>query len=347
MFEKKLNFSFEITQKTLQDIAHIDQFKGRWAVLEERENVYLKELRRIATIQSVGSSTRIEGAKLSDDEVKQLLENVQITKFETRDEQEVIGYYDVLELILESAKEIKLSESFIKQLHGLLLKYSTKDSGHRGEYKTLPNTVTAHYPDGTTRVIFSPTPPYLVKKEMEELIKWVNESFSNQNIHPLLITGLFIYEILSIHPFQDGNGRLSRLLTTLLLLKQDYNFCQYISFEHIIENRKKQYFEALMNSQKRRKTEASEIIDEWIEFFIDCLKDLIQRLEEKYNIYRKKGVYLNERRKLIVNHIKKAQPVKMGDIQKILSHVSVNTLKKDIKYLVEQSILDKIVILFK
>ena len=224
MFEKKLNFSFETTQRIVQKIAHIDQFKGKWTILEQAENLYLKELRRIATIQSVGSSTRIEGSKLTDEDVKQLLKDIKVTTLNTRDEQEVAGYYEVLELILEHVQDIHISENFIKQLHGDLLKYSVKDTRHRGEYKSLPNTVTARYLNGTARIIFEPTPPYLVKKEMEGLITWVNEAFTNQCIHPLLAIGVFIYEFLSIHPFQDGNGRLARLLTTLLLLKQNYNF---------------------------------------------------------------------------------------------------------------------------
>lgn len=311
-------------------------------MLEQAENLYLRELRRIATIQSVGSSTRIEGSKLTDDDVKQLLKDIKITTFDTRDEQEVAGYYEVLELILEHVQDIHISENFIKQLHGSLLKYSVKDTRHRGEYKSLPNTVTARYPNGTVQVIFEPTPPYLVEKEIEDLVMWVNEAFANQRIHPLLAIGVFIYEFLSIHPFQDGNGRLARLLTTLLLLKQDYNFVQYISFEHIIEYRKKDYYEALMHCQKQRTADSHELIAEWIEFFLDCLAELIRQLEQKYERYRKKGAYLNERRKRIVNVVKEAQPVKIRDIHRVLNTISKNTLKKDLKYLVEQNVLEKI-----
>lgn len=342
MFEQKLNFPFDVMQHIVQQIAHIDQFKGKWEILEQKENVYLKELRRIATIQSVGSSTRIEGAVLTDDEVRQLLNDVTITTFETRDEQEVAGYYDVLELILDQAQEIQCSENMIKQLHSLLLKYSDKDTRHRGDYKNLPTTVTARYPDGTTRIIFEPTPPYLVKTEMERLVAWTREAFVAQQIHPLLIVGTFVYEFLSIHPFQDGNGRLSRLLTTMLLLQQEYHFVQYISFEHIVEERKKRYYEVLMECQHQRSSASPEQIHVWMEFFLDCIITLIHRLEQKYAHYQQTGAYLNPRQRRVLTVLQEGQPAKMSDIHAVLHDVSLNTLKKDVKYLVEQGRLEKI-----
>jgi Fic family protein len=342
MFEQKLNFSFEAMQRIVQQIAHIDQFKGKWEVLEQKENIYLKELRRIATIQSVGSSTRIEGAILTDEEVKDLLNDVTITTFETRDEQEVAGYYDVLELILDQVQDMQFSENMVKQLHHLLLKYSDKDTRHRGEYKTLPNTVTARYPDGTTRTIFEPTAPYLVKMNMERLVTWTREAFAAHQIHPLLIVGVFVYEFLSIHPFHDGNGRLSRLLTTMLLLQHEYHFVQYISFEHIIEERKKRYYEVLMECQHQRSTASVEQIDVWIEFFLESILMLIQRLEQKYAHYQQTGAYLNPRQRRVLTTLQDVQPAKMSDIHAVLQDVPLNTLKKDVKYLVEQGRLEKI-----
>jgi Fic family protein len=329
-------------QRFVQKIAQIDRFKGKWELLEQKNNVYLKELRRIATIQSIGSSTRIEGASLSNEEVRIFLENVTIAPFDTRDEQEVAGYYQVLELILNNYREIPLTENFIKQLHGILLKYSQKDERHRGEYKSLPNTVIAAYPDGTARTLFEPAPPYLVKTEMERLLIWVNNAFAGPQIHPLLVIGIFIYEFLSIHPFQDGNGRLARLLTTLTLLRQDYLFVQYISFEHIIEQRKKDYYEALMHCQQRRSKEIEETIEVWIEFFLDCLLELIRKLEEKYLEYQEKSPYLNTRQKRIADVIQKFQPAKIYDIHAALQDVPMNTLKKDMKYLVDQGVVGKI-----
>ena len=150
---QKLNFDFFINQRVIQLLTAIDGYRGKWNVVKKRENRYLKELRRIATIESIGSSTRIEGATMTDEEIKQLLKDVKITKFKTRDEQEVIGYYEVLELIFDNFSEIKLSENYIKQLHQLLLKHSHKDERHRGCYKHLPNKVTVTYPTGEQKTI--------------------------------------------------------------------------------------------------------------------------------------------------------------------------------------------------
>ncbi len=337
-YQNKLNFDFKTNQQIIKAISLIDSFKGKWNVVEQRENIYLKELRKIATIESIGSSTRIEGAQLSNDEIKQLLNNLEITKLKTRDQQEVIGYYDVLEIISVNYPDINLTKNYIQQLHQRLLKYSTKDERHRGNYKNLSNKVVANYPDGTQKIIFNTTEPHLVENEMTELINWTNEQLKSDFIHPLVIIGLFIYEFLSIHPFQDGNGRLSRLLTNLLLLKFDYHFIQYVSFENLIEQKKKIYYEVLMDGQKNRNLD-TEKVDKWILFFLQSLVILTQRLEQKYDLFKSKGGYLNERQKQIMEFIKNNQPIKLADLAKAMPEISINTLKKDLQYLkVEQNI---------
>jgi Fic family protein len=340
-FQNKLNFDFKTNQQIIKLISYIDSFKGKWKIVEQKENIYLKELRKIATIESIGSSTRIEGAQLTNEEIKELLENIEITKLKTRDQQEVVGYYDVLEIIFESFADISISKNYIQQLHQRLLKYSVKDDRHRGNYKNLPNKVVANYPDGTQKVIFNTTEPYLVENEMTDLINWTNQQLILNEIHPLVIVGLFIYEFLSIHPFQDGNGRLSRLLTNLLLLKNDYQFIQYVSFENLIEQKKKTYYEALMDGQKDRNTE-SERINSWIIFFLTSLETLIQRLEQKYDVLKSKGGYLNERQKRIKDFIEKEQPIKLADLAKAIPEISIHTLKKDLQYLKTEQIVDSI-----
>lgn len=331
-FVQKLSFDFATNQRILQLIGYIDSFKGKWNIVENKENYYLKELRKIATIESIGSSTRIEGATLTDKEVQKLLNDIKITKLKTRDEQDVIGYYEVLELIYNNFSDIKFSESYIKQLHQLLLKYSNKDKRHRGAYKHLSNKVVATYPTGEQRTIFATTEPALVEGEMRELIDWTNEQFEQKTIHRLIVIGNFIYDFLSIHPFQDGNGRLSRLLTTLCLLQNDYAFIQYISFENHIEQNKKKYYEALMTGQKNRGTE-NDRIDKWLLFFLESLKTLAQKLEQKYDVFKSKGGYLNDRQKQIKNFIVSNQPVKVSDLAEQFPHIKLSTLKKDLQYL--------------
>jgi Fic family protein len=340
-FIQKLHFDFSTNQRVLQLIGYIDGFKGRWDIAEKQENRYLKELRKIATIESVGSSTRIEGATLTDQEVKDLLENISISNLKSRDEQEVIGYYEVLALIYDHYSDIKLSESYIKQLHQMLLKYSNKDERHRGSYKFLSNKVVATYPTGEQRTIFATTDPALVATEMQELAEWTNEQLEQKAIHPLVVIGSFIYDFLSIHPFQDGNGRLSRLLTTLCLLQLNYSFIQYISFENHIELNKKAYYEALMNGQKNRGT-ANERIDLWLVFFLESLKTLTEKLEQKYDVFKSKGAYLNDRQKQIKAFITNNQPIKVSDLARQFPDITLSTLKKDLQYLRDEQVLTMI-----
>lgn len=340
-FIQKLNFDFATNQRILQLISYIDGFKSKWNIVENKENRYLKELRKIATIESIGSSTRIEGATLTDKEVQELLNDIKITKLKSRDEQEVIGYYEVLELIYDNYADIRLSESYIKQLHQMLLKYSNKDERHRGTYKFLSNKVVATYPTGEQRTIFATTEPALVAGEMQELVEWTNEQLEQKSIHQLIIVGSFIYDFLSIHPFQDGNGRLSRLLTTLCLLQNDYAFIQYISFENHIEQQKKAYYEALMDGQKNRGTD-NERIDLWLIFFLESLKTLTEKLEQKYDVFKSKGGYLNDRQKLIKDFIKDNQPIKISDLAKQFPEIGLSTLKKDLQYLRDEQVLTMI-----
>ncbi|MBK7213866.1 MAG: Fic family protein [Bacteroidales bacterium] len=340
-YQHKLNFDFKYNQQIIKLIGFIDSFKGKWNIVEQRENVYLKELRKIATIESIGSSTRIEGSQMTNEEIKELLNTMEITKLKTRDQQEVVGYYDVLEFIYESYPEIKISANDILFLHQRLLKYSTKDERHRGNYKNLSNKVVANYPDGVQKIIFNTTEPHLVEKEVKELIIWTNQQIAIREMHPLVIIAVFIYEFLSIHPFQDGNGRLSRLLTNLLLLKNEYHFIQYVSFENLIEQKKKSYYEALLDGQKDRYSD-SERINSWVLYFLDSLQTLIHRLEQKYDVFKSKGGYLNDRQKKIKDFIEKNQPIKLNDLVEAMPNVTIHTLKKDLLYMKTEKLIESI-----
>lgn len=339
--ESKLAFDFKTTQQIIKKIAFIDSFKGKWTGLEVTESVYLKELKQIATIESIGSSTRIEGSTLTNEEVKHLIDAVKITSFKTRDEQEVFGYYEVLNLILDSFDAIDIKENHIHHIHKSLLQESTKDESHRGHYKKLSNKVVANYPGGHQKIIFNTTEPFLVKQEMDRLIAWTNENFEKEELHPLVIITTFVYEFLSIHPYQDGNGRLSRLMTTLLLLKCGYDFMQYASMEIEIEKRKKEYYKALMNGQKNRGTD-KEVIGEWVLFFLETLEATIQKLEDRYANIKNKKSYLNERQKKLIQLIEENEPMKISDITSSMPQYSPYSLKKDMKYLLKEGLIKKI-----
>lgn len=253
-------------------IAEIDEFKGRWEALRMLSPDRLSALRKVATIESVGSSTRIEGAKLSDAQVQTLLQDISIKSFTTRDEQEVAGYAEAMDLVFEAHGDLRLTENHIRQLHQTLLRHSDKDERHRGSYKTLPNHVVAFDADGREiGIVFATATPVDTPREMENLIAWTRKAIDEEALHPLLVTAIFIVTFLAIHPFQDGNGRLSRVLTTLLLLRAGYAYVPYASLERVIEDNKDLYYKALRRTQTTLKDTAPDW-DPWIGFFLRCLK---------------------------------------------------------------------------
>jgi Fic family protein len=272
-----------LTPDFVKFIAEIDEFKGRWQALENLSPDRLKALRKIATVESVGSSTRIEGAKLSDAQVETLLSNLEKTSFLSRDEQEVAGYAEAMDLVFEAFADLRLTENHIKQLHQTLLRRSDKDERHRGSYKTLPNHVVAFNADGNEiGVVFETTTPFDTPREMEELVAWTTKAISEEAFHPLLIVAVFVVVFLAIHPFQDGNGRLSRVLTTLLLLRAGYDYVPYASLESVIEENKDLYYKALRRTQTTLKGKSPDW-EPWVGFFLRCLKkqkdNLTRRLE--------------------------------------------------------------------
>lgn len=261
-----------VGQDILQLIAEIDEFKGRWQALKTLSPERLQQLRKVATIESVGSSTRIEGAKLSDVQVKTLLSNINSTSFNTRDEQEVAGYAEAMDLVFQAHEDLHLTENHIRQLHQTLLRHSIKDDRHRGAYKTLPNHVVAKDADGREiGVVFETATPFDTPREMEELVRWASKAFAESSMHPLLIIAVFNVVFLAIHPFQDGNGRLSRILTTLLLLRAGYEYVPYASLESIVEENKDLYYKALRRTQTTLNNDNPDW-EPWLGFFLRCLK---------------------------------------------------------------------------
>lgn len=282
LLDMTLNVSaLEITSETLSLIAEIDEFKGAWKALGTLAPERLSALRHVATIESIGSSTRIEGSKLSDREVERLLRNLEIEKFETRDEQEVAGYASVMETVFAHADDIELTENHIKQLHRDLLAHSEKDERHRGQYKTNSNSVSAFDAEGNEiGVVFETATPFDTPRLMAELIEWTNKALDEGELHPLLVISIFIVVFLEIHPFQDGNGRLSRVLTTLLLLRSGYAYVPYSSLESVIEQSKEGYYLALRQTQGTIRTDTPDW-QPWIGYFLKALQRQKKALEAK------------------------------------------------------------------
>jgi Fic family protein len=272
------NISGKDLAAILTKIALIDEFKGWWKGAGALNPQTLGRLKRSIVITSAGASTRIEGSRLSDKDVEKLLKGLSVSKLKDRDSQEVAGYAEVLELVFDSYGDISFTEGVVLQFHSMLLKYSEKDMILRGKYKRSPNKVVAVGKAGSGAVLFDPTEPHLVSSEMTELIEWTREHLKDRKFHPLLVIANFILEFLSIHPFHDGNGRLSRILTNLLLAKTGYAYMPYASIEKIIEDHKVEYYLSLREAQKRIKSPKAPIA-KWMNFFLDVMGRQIEVLK--------------------------------------------------------------------
>jgi len=315
-------------------LSQIDRFDASWTSIEKKEGQSLKQLKSIATVRSVGASTRIEGSKMSDEEVGLLLSDLAIDKLEDRDGQEVVGYFDVLDEISNSYEYIRITENELKGLHNQLLKYSVKDAWHKGDYKQHSNNVEATLVDGTTQIVFETTPPgFETDDAMRNLMDW----YKNDNeTHSIIKSAVFSYEFVSIHPFQDGNGRLSRLIASLLLLKNGYKWIQYVSFEHEIENRKPEYYRELRRCQAER---PNENITTWIKFFMGALLNIQEQLMMKLE---QTGIEsnLSPKEKSVLTIIANYPGCKSGIIAKKLL-IPNPTIKKILKSLTDKKLIEK------
>jgi len=332
--------TIHVTQEILTLIAGVDEFKGAWRALGTLAPERLSALRRVATIESIGSSTRIEGSKLSDREVEQLLVNLEVTSFVTRDEQEVAGYAELMNLVFSSWQEIPFTENHIKQLHQILLRYSEKDTRHRGSYKTHHNHVAAFEENRKQiGIVFQTATPFDTPRLMTELVTWVSLEREEARLHPLLIIAVFTVVFLEIHPFQDGNGRLSRVLITLLLLQAGYVYVPYSSLESVVEQNKEAYYLALRQTQGTIRTEKPDW-QPWLLFFLRSLAEQVRRLERK--VEREKIVLaaLPELSLKIVEFAREHGRVTMGEVIR-LTGANRNTLKQHFRALVKRGSLNQ------
>lgn len=330
--------TLSITPDILALVAEIDEFKGAWRALGTLAPERLSALRRVATIESIGSSTRIEGSKLSDRDVEKLLSNLEIKSFATRDEQEVAGYAEVMELVFSSWSDIPITENHIKQFHRDLLAHSDKDTRHRGEYKTHPNNVAAFDENGKQiGIVFETASPFDTPALMTELVAWINEARDTKQWHPLLAIAVFVVVFLEIHPFQDGNGRLSRVLTTLLLLRAGYAYVPYSSLESVIEQSKESYYLALRQTQGTLRSKKPNW-QPWVLFFLRALQRQMQRLAKK--VEREKLILspLPDLSLRIIEHVRAHGRITVAEAV-ALTGASRNTLKVHFRGLVDKNLL--------
>jgi Fic family protein len=315
-FNKRINTLPEVIHVL---VSNIDLLKSKWISGANLGTQTLDKLKKSVLITSTGASTRIEGSELTDEDVEKLMRGLSMQKMKDRDKQEVQGYYEILTNVFESYRTIPFSESTIKFFHRELLKYTEKDELHRGKYKSEENKVAMVNSTGEiTQILFDTTAAWLVPKEMQELVEWTQDAFLEKKYHPLLIIGNFIVEFLLIHPFTDGNGRLSRIISNLLLLQHGYEYMPYISQEKLIEDNKPEYYVALRQSQKTFRTDKENIVP-WLSFFF---KILLEQSKQAITLISKEEVnkLLSQQQEIVWNFISKAK----GEITPLEIYTSTN-----------------------
>lgn len=339
MIKDRLNKRIKLSNEMILKIAEIDELKGRWSGSLSLNPKILHQLKKTVVITSSASSTRIEGAKMTDREVERFLRGIKQKKPKNRDEEEVAGYADLLGRVFDNYQSLKISESGVLGLHKIMLAFSKKDKEHHGKYKTKDNTVAIVEKGKIKKILFQPTAPWLVKKEMDDLFEWLKEKQEKKDLHPLAIIANFIFEFLTIHPFLDGNGRFSRSLTNLMMLQNGYGFVPYISLEEIVEERQAEYYLALRKTQKNHKTK-NEDITPWLNFFLDAVLAQVTKaldlLEGKEN--RK---LLSGAQEKIYNLFFGGIELKVSEIQK-KTKIPMPTVKQSVSKLTEYKLVEKI-----
>src|SRR3990167_4875831 len=336
----RFNKRIQITPDMVQKIAHIDELKGVWRGSAKLNPHILKQLRQSVIITSTGASTRIEGSRMSDDEVARLIRGLKTKPPQGRDAEEIAGYADLLGRIFDNHKTFKFTEGQILQFHEILLHFSFKDQTHKGKYKSSDNVVVARNDADEEVVLFRPTPPYLVKKEMDDVLLWTADTLDRKTIHPLLIIANFVFEFLAIHPFHDGNGRLSRALTNFLLLRAGYGYIPYISLEEIVEDQKEQYYLSLRETQRHHKS-TREDVSPWVNFLLDTLlaqaeaaRHLIERDEPEQS--------LSEKQLAVLRLFDEGATLSPKEISHVLKDMPLPTIKQALSRLVKIELLKRI-----
>lgn len=341
MSKDQFNARIPLTQDILAKIGKIDEFKGLWHGSLRLSPQILGRLKQWVIITSTGASTRIEGAHMNDEEIARFLRGLKAKAPKSRDEQEVAGYADLIDRIFDNWRTLKISENWILQFHSILLHFSEKDQRHKGSYKSAPNTVVMTNEHGEKVVLFDPTAPYLVKPEMEAIVAWTHEQFETGGVHPLLVIANFIFEFLAIHPFKDGNGRMSRALTNLLLLKTGYGYIPYISLDEVIEETKADYYLALRATQKNHKTDHQDITP-WVEYFLGALLEQVVRARKVMDADQPEKL-LSEKQLSVYHLFDTNETLSVSDIDRALKGaMPQSTIKQALSRLVKLKLLERI-----
>ena len=309
-------------------VASIYRYQGKQELYRKQRPNELEKLIDIAKIQSTESSNKIEGIVTTSVRLKQLLEEK--TTPRNRNEQEIVGYRDVLDIIHENFDVIPISRNYILQMHKIL--YSHMNNPLAGKTKNVQNYISATYPDGHSEVLFTPLSPFETPGALDLICDEYNRVIGNFEVEPIIMIPIFIHDFLCIHPFNDGNGRLSRLLTTLLLYKNGFYVGRYISLESLIARDKAAYYEAL-NKAGVNWHDGNEDIVPFIKYLLGIILAAYKAFDDRFSIV--------ENKLSAVEMVRKAISQKIGrfskqDIRELCPSLSISSIEGSLRKLVEE-----------
>ncbi len=325
--------NLKIDNETMRLIAKIQEYKGRQNLFLKQKPESLEKLVEIVKIQSTEASNKIEGIITTSTRIKQLMQSKTTPK--TTDEQEIMGYRDILNIIHESHDYIPIKASYILQLHRDLYKYSEKSIG--GMFKNTQNVIAQSEDDGTKTVLFTPLAPYETPTAIEFICDEFNKVISQDIVEPLILIPIFIIDFLCIHPFNDGNGRMSRLITTLLLYKSGYEVGKYISLEKKIEVNKSKYYDVLLETDKNWHDGTNNYLP-FIKFILGIILSAYRDFEDRISYVEEKQSALD----IVRNTInKKIGKFTKNDIVELAPNIGRASIENSLKKLVEEGIIIK------
>ncbi|MDY2735591.1 Fic family protein [Intestinibacter sp.] len=334
---REFNYSKIKDQKWDSDIlgyiAAIYKEAGKQELYLKQRPEELEKLVEIAKIQSTEASNAIEGIVTTSTRIKQLVEEKTTPK--NRDEQEIAGYRDALNIIHESFDAIPISKNYILQLHKIM--YSYMNNPMAGKTKNVQNYISASYPDGHTEIIFTPIAPFETNEALDKICEEYNKVIGNFELEPLIAIPIFIHDFLCIHPFNDGNGRMSRLLTTLLLYRNGFYVGKYISLEAKIAKNKDLYYNAL-NQAQHGWHEGTEDVVPFIKYILSIILAAYNDFEDRFSIVEEKLPAIEMVRKATLNKIGKFTK---QDIRELCPHLSVSSIEGALRKMVKSGELKR------
>lgn len=327
---RMFNYSAIKNQKwdseTLSLIAAIYKEAGKQEMYLKQRPEELEKLVEIAKVQSTEASNAIEGIVTTSTRIKQLVEEKTTPK--NRDEQEIAGYRDVLNIIHENFDAIPITQNYILQLHKIL--YSHMNNPMAGRTKSVQNYISATYPDGHVETLFTPLAPYDTPEALNRICEEYNRVIGNMEVEPLIAIPIFIHDFLCIHPFNDGNGRMSRLLTTLLLYRNDFYVGKYISLEAKIAKNKDLYYNALGQTQIGWH-EGTEDAVPFIKYLLGTVLSAYKDFEERFELVKTKLPALETVRRATLNKIGRFTK---QDIRELCPSLSISSIEGALRKLV-------------